>query len=344
MSAFLPPRPVRRLVVDPLWVPVAAVLAVLLAVAAVFAAAVAPLTPRRRVLRLAMLGLTYLALDVGLLLGCLVLLVRRPTRRRDPARWADDHCRLLRRALDRLHDASRRWVGFDLQLDAGVEAVETPPAGPVIVLARHAGPGDSFALVRLVLRRYHRRPRVVLKAALQWDPGIDVILNRLSGCFLPSRTGSGDDVADRIADVAASMGPNDALLIFPEGGNWTPRRQRRVVSHLRRLGRRRAASRAEHMPRVLPPRPAGTLACLGARPDAHVVVVAHTGLDTLINPGQMWAAIPLCDRPMRLTWWCVPRAADESEVWLDAQWRRVDEWVAAQRAQDVVPSPRRSGS
>jgi hypothetical protein len=35
-------------------------------------------------------------------------------------------------------------------------------------------------------------------------------------------------------------------------------------------------------PHVLPPRPAGVLACLAARPDLDVVVVAHTGR----RPGQ----------------------------------------------------------
>jgi hypothetical protein len=42
------------------------------------------------------------------------------------------------------------------------------------VVARHAGPGDSFALVWLVLDRLRRTPRVVLKDVLLWDPGLDV--------------------------------------------------------------------------------------------------------------------------------------------------------------------------
>lgn len=327
MSAFIPPRSARRVLIDPLWPPVAAALAAILAVVALLAAIVAPLTPRRRLLRLTMFGLNYLALDVALLLGCFVLWLR-PGR----ARWADDHCRLLRWALDRLHDAGHRWFGFEIRLeDASIDA---PPSGPVIVLARHAGPGDSFALVRLVLNRYRRRPRIVVKAALQWDPGVDVVLNRLSSCFLPSRSGAGEDVADRLSGLAGSLGRHDALIIFPEGGNWTPRRQRRAVRHLWRVGRRRAARQAERMPRVLPPRPAGTLACLAARPDAHVVIVAHTGLDMLVSPGQVWRALPLQDRPMRVSWWCVgpPKSVGQrgsAEDWLDRQWRRVDDWVCA---------------
>lgn len=326
MNAFVPPRPVRRMIIDPLWPPVAAALAAIFAAVALLAAIVAPLTRRRRLLRLAMFGLSYLALDTALLLGCFVLWLR-PQR----AHWDDDHCRLLRWALNHLDDAAHRFLGFEVHVE---DPLDQPPPGPVIVLARHAGPGDSFALIRLVLTRYRRRPRVVVKAALQWDPGIDVVLNRLSSCFLPSRSGAGEDVADRLADVAADLAQYDALIIFPEGGNWTPRRQRRAVGHLRRVGRRRAARHAERMPRVLPPRPAGTLASLAARPDAHVVIVAQTGLDLLVNPAQVWRALPLRDRPMRISWWCVkpPDPADRpssAEDWLDHQWRRVDEWVNA---------------
>jgi 1-acyl-sn-glycerol-3-phosphate acyltransferase len=327
VSAFLPPRPVRRVIIDPLWPLVAAVLAAILAVVALLAAVVVPLTPRRRLLRLTMFGLSYLVLDLAVLLGCFMLWLR-PGR----ARWDDDHCRLLRWALDRLHAAARRWIGFEVRVEDS--PIDRPPPGPVIVLARHAGPGDSFTLIRLVLGRYRRRPRVVVKAALQWDPGVDVVLSRLSGCFLAARGGAGEDVADRLSDMATSLEPDDALIIFPEGGNWTPHRQRRAVRHLWRVGRRRAARQAERMPRVLPPRQTGTLACLAARPDAHVVIVAHTGLDVLVNPAHVWCALPLHDRPMRVSWWCVapPGSADQpgsAEYWLNRQWRRVDEWVSA---------------
>ncbi|HEY3633397.1 MAG TPA: 1-acyl-sn-glycerol-3-phosphate acyltransferase [Jatrophihabitantaceae bacterium] len=338
MSAYLPPRSVRRLIIDPLWPVIAAAIAVVFALAALLAALVAPLTPRRRLLRVAMFGLVYLGVDVALLLGCFALwlfaLWLRPRR----ARWVDDHCRLLGWALDRLQSAGSRYTGFEVRIDDA--AIDDPPPGPVIVLARHAGPGDSFALVRLVLRRYRRRPRVVVKAALQWDPGVDVVLNRLSGYFVPSRTGAGEDVTDRLAELAGGLAAHDALILFPEGGNWTPRRQRRAVRHLRRIGRRRAAERAEAMPRVLPPRPAGTLACLAGRPDAHVVMVAHTGLDSLVNPGQIWRALPVHDRPMRISWWCVRPPEDTDprirEAWLDEQWKRVEHWVTSHSAATAI--------
>ena len=62
----------------------------------------------------------------------------------------------------------------------------------MIVLARHAGPGDSFLLVHQLLSAYRRKPRIVMKAALQFDPSIDVVINRLPHAFVhPHRTVAG---------------------------------------------------------------------------------------------------------------------------------------------------------
>jgi hypothetical protein len=69
LSVPLPPRPVRRALLDPLWVPAAAALIVGFATVLLIAAVLAPLTRKRRVLRLCALAITYLVLDVILLLG-----------------------------------------------------------------------------------------------------------------------------------------------------------------------------------------------------------------------------------------------------------------------------------
>jgi 1-acyl-sn-glycerol-3-phosphate acyltransferase len=326
---------VRRAVVDPLFVPVVVVLVVLLAAVVVVSTLVASFSPRRRVLRLASLALTYLLLDASLLLRGTALWLRHPVRRSVEAErsWTAAHCRLLRWALVRLMGAAESIMGF--RVDVHPDAPRMVDDGrPVVLLARHAGPGDSFSLVWLILVRLGRTPRVVLKDVLLWDPGLDVVLTRLSGCFLSSRSGAGDDNTDRVAATAAELGTGDALLLFPEGGNWTPGRQRRAVRRLWRSGRRRAARQAAGMPQVLPPRPAGTAAVLAARTDVDIVVVAHAGLDRLTSVRQVWRGIPVDDTPMRVHWWRVPaadvpRAEDEVPGWLNAQWARVARWVAA---------------
>ena len=84
-------------------------------------------------------------------------------------------------------------------------AVEGPPpttydGRPLLILSRHAGPGDSFLVVHALLNWYAREPRIVLKDTLQWDPAIDVVLNRLPNRFIrPDPGRSGDEVLARSA-------------------------------------------------------------------------------------------------------------------------------------------------
>jgi hypothetical protein len=319
----VPPRAVRRLLSTVLVA--AELLLLLLAVAAtVVGVLIAPFD--RRVLRLGAFAATYLAVEIVALLACLGLWLVRPLRSGD--RWETVHYRLLGWALGGILGAGRRTLGFVVEID---EPGSGPLGGtePVLVLARHGGPGDSFALVWLLITRYHRRVRVVLKVALQWEPLLDVTLNRLGACFLPPRGASGDDLAGRLAGLADGLGGPDALLLFPEGGNWTPGRWAGAIRRLRREHRHAAANAAAEMTHVLPPRPAGVMACLDARDGIAVVIMAHTGLDQLTTGRQVWEAIPF-EEPMTVRWWEAPSRPAEDEArlaWLNDQWLRVDGWI-----------------
>jgi len=332
-----PPVVFRRAVVDPLWFPAAAVLMILLAAVAALAGLAWPLTRRRRLLRVTLFAVLYLFADLCLVAGAVVLWSRWPVAaRRDEERWNQAHARLLRWALSLVLAAARSLFGFRVELEEPPDADQLRDR-PLLVLARHGGPGDLFTLVEMLLTRYRRQPRIVMKESLQWDPGLDVMLTRLRSCFLPSRSGAGEDLPAQLAEVAGDLSGRDAMLIFPEGGNWTPRRHRRTVAHLRRSGRRAAAAAADRNPHVLPPRPAGVLACLAARPDLDVVVVAHTGLDDLVSPAQIWRAIPLTARPMTVRWWHEPAAGipadpDDRFQWLQVQWTILDSWIGARKA------------
>ncbi len=212
-----PPVLVRRALVDPLWIPVAAVLIVLLLLAAGLALLAAPVCPRRRVLRLSLFGALYVTIDAALLVACAVLWLRHPLPRwRDEMRWSRKHESLLRLALSLLVAASRPLLGFGVEL-------QEPPGNDLIagrkllVLARHGGPGDSFALAHLLMSVYRRRPAIVAKQILRWDPGLDVVLGRLPTCFV--RRGQGRRITGQLAGFASRMRPDDAILLFPEGGN-----------------------------------------------------------------------------------------------------------------------------
>ena len=330
-----PARVLRRTAIDPVWLLLGIAVAVLLVAMAAVAGLAAPLTRRRRLLRLALFGALYLVIDVSLVIGCAILWLRHPmAKRRDGARWSRSHQQLLSRALSVLVGAARPLLGFTV-------AVQEPPgqdliAGPpLLVLARHGGPGDSFALVHLLMSRYQRRPAIVLREELRWDPGLDVILSRMPCCFI--RQGDGARMASRLTELARGLDSGDAILLFPEGGNWTPVRHRRAVVRLIRAGRRQAAADAQSNPNVLPPRPSGVLACLDGRPDLGVVIVAHTGLEDLVDPATVWRALPVTGRPMTIRWWyepagAVPDADEDRREWLRLHWAIVDSWIDAKKA------------
>lgn len=202
----------------------------------------------------------------------------------------------------------------------------------MLVLSRHAGPGDSLLLVRTLMRRDHdRRPRIVLKDLLQLDPLLDVYLNRLPNAFLVPGRG---ELAEQVGRLAQGMGTEDALLLFPEGGNFTEERRLRAIDRLRGKGMHDQAARADRMRHVLPPRPGGVAAALAAAPHADVVLVAHTGLEHLSTVGDLWDGLPM-DSVVRMRWWFVPAAEVPREPsaqheWLYARWAEIDAWVSLQ--------------
>ncbi len=333
--------PLRRAVVIPALAGATVISAALLVLAAVVTGPVSLcLRGRWRAVRLGAFLVTYLALEVTALASALAIWIRcGPAWRRDAVRYQDLNFRLIEKLLARLYRAACWLFGLRVEVRAGQQEQREAHAGalpgPVIVLARHAGPGDTFLLVYGLLAYAGRRPLLVLKHALALDPWIDVLLGRVPHSFIdPDR--HGHQAVALISDLAAGLGDRDALVIFPEGGNFTPGRRRRAIDHLRRYGRRRRARQAARLGHVLPPRPSGTLSAIDAAPHADLVIVAHTGLDHLDSAAAVWKGIPL-KRPLQVTWWRipatdVPSGRDARTEWLNAQWARVDDWIASYAA------------
>jgi hypothetical protein len=123
---------------------------------------------------------------------------------------------------------------------------------------------------------------------------------------------------DQIERLARGLERTGALVIFPEGGNWTPTRWRRGIRRLEHAGRRDLAERARDMPNLLPPRPGGALAAIAACPDADVIFVAHAGLDTITSIGDVWRRFPV-DQVIRAKWFRRRRAVPASYL---APWVR----------------------
>lgn len=215
------------------------------------------------------------------------------------------------------------------------------PGHPLLVCCRHAGPGDSFTLMYALMHWYRREPRVVLKDTLAWEPALGIILHRLPSRFIQPHPDPGHGIDAQIAAMAHDLDDNDAFVIFPEGGNFTPARRQRYIDRLRSLGLERMALRAERMRNVLAPRPGGVLAALEAAPEADVLMVAHTGLDHVLTLRDVWHSLPM-DKRIVMRWWRVPRAEipsgrEEQIEWLFDWWHRIDDWVEEHRPQDLPP-------
>jgi 1-acyl-sn-glycerol-3-phosphate acyltransferase len=342
---MLPPRLVRRLVLAPLLMVLALGLMVLFPLLAIATGIVGLYRSRRlRTFRLLCFAVIWLLGETAALVMCLGLWIASGfggRLRSEPYRLR--HYAIMRWFLDLLFRSAERVFGLRVEVaEPSLDDAEAAArlARPVIVLSRHAGPGDSFLLVRQLLSVYHRQPRVVMKAAIQLDPGLDVVGNRLPNVFVSPRRYGESLYTEQIARLAQGLGPADALVIFPEGGNWTPGRWRRGIRRLEQVGRPDLARRARHMPNLLPPRPGGALAAITACPDADVIFVAHAGLDKLATVREVWENLPV-ERPLRAQWWRVPYdevprdASQEQQVqWLYAWWERIDAWISAAEGSD----------
>jgi 1-acyl-sn-glycerol-3-phosphate acyltransferase len=331
----LPPRWIRRLVLAPAVIVLAVVLLTTLPVWLLVAAAASPLVPGRlRPLRVIWLGTVYVVWDAAALVALFGLWVGSGFgwKVRSPA-FQRAHYVLTGGFLTFLFWQARWTLRLNLDI-AGSDPDTALPGRPELVVCRHAGPGDSFVLVHALVNWFDREPRIVLKDMLQWDPAVDVLLNRLPTRFITPHRESGS-VEEHVGNLAVGLDENDAFVIFPEGGNFTPRRRTRAIERLRQRGLDRMAERAERMRNVLAPRPGGLLAAMDAAPDAGVIFVAHTGLDRMLTVGDVWRELPM-DKQITMRFWSVPpeevpEGREKRIEWLYDWWARIDEWIEHNR-------------
>jgi 1-acyl-sn-glycerol-3-phosphate acyltransferase len=330
---------VRRVVIAPAMILLAIALWVLLPLWLLAVAALVPVLPGRwRLLRILWLLVVWVTAESVLLVILFGWwLASGFGRRIRTPYWEGVHYDLVQGLMYVVFREARRVLAVRIETDG--PSPDAHPGRPLIVACRHAGPGDSFTLIHALMHWYDREPRVVLKDTLAWDPAVDVVMNRIPARFI-SPGKAGQDFERQIAELAHDLDQNDAFVIFPEGGNFTPERRQRGIDRLRRLGLERMARRAEQMIHVLAPRPGGLLSALDAAPEADVVLVAHTGLDHVLSVGDMWRELPM-DKVIVMRWWQVSReeipAGREAQIdWLFGWWEQIDVWIAEHRPQDLT--------
>ena len=345
MRPPLPPRVVRRVLLAPLMVALAAA-AVATSPLTMLLALLASPTPGggRRPLRVLLGVMAYLVHEAAGILVCFGLwLVSGFGLAIRSRRFHEAHHGLMAWVLGSLYLRTQELIGLRIE---STRHDDGPPlednTRPLVVLSRHTGLGDSPLVVHAVVE-LGRRPRIVMKDLLQLDPLLDVLLNRIPTVFIPSKSRSDDDLVAAIGRLAAGMGERDALVLFPEGGNFSERRRRRAIARLEREGHHDEARDAREMRHVLAPRPGGTLAAIESCPTADVVFVAHEGLEDVGSLGALWRNLPMTD-PIEVGWWVVPSEDiprgdnDATTRWLFEHWKEVDSWVAARRPRAAITS------
>jgi 1-acyl-sn-glycerol-3-phosphate acyltransferase len=337
----MPPAIVRRPLTVTTWLVLSALGLVLSPVLLALAGLASALMRRPQPLILARLLIAYFAREFGGLIGCgaLWLVSGFGARIRGP-RMRRLHYRLLRWYVHGLARRVLELLHLDVAAQISPEVAEALERDrPLLFFSRHAGPGDTLLLVDLLECGYERLPSVVFKDTLAIDPCIDIIGHRLPHAVLD--TSDREECEARIRQVTANLAPRGVLILFPEGGNFTPERRSRALRKLRRKGRRRQAEAAEEMTHVMPPQPMGALAALSGNPQADVIFGAHTGLGLAAFPKELWKRTPI-GRTLKEKMWLAPadeRPQDrEAQVqWLYDWWRRIDDWVEAQGEESPVP-------
>ena len=227
----VPPTLVRRLVVAPLVLALEVALIVASPLLALIAILLAPLAGGSRPLRALAIAVDFAARHAATTLACLGLWL---TRRHD----REAHYDLMRWFVGGVYRTMVRIARVEVRVTDSDDVVAALDAAerPAVVLARHAGEGDSLLVLHALLCRHRRRPRLVLHEALRFDPVIDVLGRRLPNRFVDPR---GGDTEVEIAAMSGDLDPGSAVLIFPEGANFTPERRRRGIERLEEAGHER---------------------------------------------------------------------------------------------------------
>jgi 1-acyl-sn-glycerol-3-phosphate acyltransferase len=334
----LPPRWLRRILIDPAVVGLVVVAVLALPLWVIAAAFLSRYVPGNwRILRLAWFLFLYALVEAGALIILFLTWVFSGFGWKLHAPFlVEAHYRLLAVMLSIVMRSGQKT--FKLRVIEDGERPTTARDGgatrSILVLSRHAGPGDSFLLMDGLVNGYGRDPRIVLKEFMQWDPAVDVLLNRLPSAFVPVGRKGGDVLIQSISDLAQTMDHDDAFVIFPEGANYTEGRRTRAIQKLREIGRPDLAERAEELKQTLPPRSLGVMTALASAPPAtDVFFVGHAGLETFITAGDIWRAMPM-DTEVEVKIWHV-RSEDipppeQQEAWLYDVWGQIDDWIGAE--------------
>ncbi len=202
---------------------------------------------------------------------------------------------------------------------------------PVLVFIRHSSTADTILAALMISVPHRIRLRYVLKQELLWDPCLDIVGNRIPNVFVGREAADHGPQIEAVAGLARDLAAEDGVLIYPEGTRFSESKKNRIVSRLREQGRLEAASQAQALRHMLPPRPGGSLALLAAAPTADAIFLVHTGFeasasfDRFFNGALVGATIHA--RMIVVRNEDIPRTEDQRREWLMRQWQSMDGFI-----------------
>lgn len=330
MAVKVPPRPVRALVITPI-VFVGALIVAILSPLLHLLLALIDMIDRRgwRFTRVVGLGIAFCVVEVIGLIFAFALWVASGFGIWMRAEWSQNlHRAVVGFWLFLITEAIQTFIGFDFEFPE-----DALPAGPLLVFSRHAGPGDALLVARSLMHTHNRKVRMLGTTKLLWDPFFNHVVRRLPFHFCEQNPADPEAELREVMASSAGIEDDGAMIIFPEGGNFTPARYRSALQRLEERGQADRAELARHMTHVLPPRTAGAIAALDACAQASAVFVAHVGLDDLMSLDDLWHRVPI-RRTVRATFWVAERNQSGegprgTSDWLWQQWVAVDGWIDA---------------
>jgi len=325
----VPHKVLRRLILAPLVALIDALLILASPVLVIVAALVSPFFGGWRPLRMTLIVVAFATRHLAATVACLALWLAGGFG------WKTGS-----ESMQRAHYALTRWfvagvygaivrlarVEVSVRESAGAAEALAPTGRPVLVLGRHAGEGDTLLVIHELLCQRGRGPRLVMHEALRLDPLIDVLGERLPNRFVDPR---GGDTETEIAELARALGGTAALVIFPEGANFSAQRRLRGIERLEHAGHAAEAEWARAMQHVSAPRPGGALAAIEGAPEADVVVMGHVGFPEGLR--EVWSLLPERQTVEVRLWHepadAIPADSDQQIDWLFGWWGTLDAWV-----------------
>jgi 1-acyl-sn-glycerol-3-phosphate acyltransferase len=234
-----------------------------------------------------------------------------------------------------LFGAARRALSLRVHVEEGF----VPDEQPILLFVRHASLVDVLLPAVFVSGPHDVLLRYVMKREVLFDPAIDIVGQRLENAFVSRGEGSAEREERAIRALASGLETREGVIVFPEGTRFSESKQRDALARVRASGDAARLSRVEALRHVLPPRSRGPLAVLDAAEGADVVFLAHRGFDGAVGALDLFRG-KLIGRAVELKTWRVPRARVPAErearlAWLDAEWARVDAWIASRIAAET---------